>query len=120
MTLSSAVKDPLEAELRIKVSQHVACTWTWGIEHTFAEDESVAGYYVVLRKKHPLFELAQEVLSHLPEHVNTLVRDSAFYERLVERYSVDVARIPVPDVTARELWPPLWEFVEEWNADDDG
>lgn len=109
MTLTSLARDRLGPDLKLKVSRHVVCAWSWSLVSTLPTDDDPTEYSVVLRKSHPWWEMACHYLSHLPDPLDEWVAGTAWFRRLEERYSVDIVEIDVPDELAQLLYLPLWE-----------
>lgn len=100
--------------MRIKLSRHSVCSWTWAL--TFASDssESESGYCLVLEKSHPTFEAFKHVLAcHTPRLLRILVEGTRWYERAEERNTNEILKLAVDEDTVGLLCPDLWKVCTD-------
>lgn len=104
--------------MKIRVSNHVACAWNWGLGYDEAHEEDTSGFRVTLMKSHPGWELAREVISHLPGFLPSVVADTAWYERMDERFSANIVDLPIDAETAVELYHPFWQIINSRKPEE--
>lgn len=101
------------------------CSWTWMC--TFDEDEYLrgrSGFAVVLRKGHPIFEIFEQAVDHLPFDVGVIVKRMAWYRELAKKWVGDIAEFPISDLDASNVARPFWAavhrvIIEDWDAGDE-
>ncbi len=94
---------------------------------TFNEDEYLrgrSGFAVVLRKGHPIFEIFEQVVDHLPFDVGAIVKRMAWYRELAKKWVGEIAEFPISDLDASNVARPFWaavhrEIIEDWDAEDE-
>lgn len=106
-------------QLKIKVSDHVVCAWTWGLTLSRNPDSGGALFTLTLRKSHPAWELFEEFISHLPGMACTYISETDWYRRMDEKHSADVADLEISEEMAKTLYFPLWQLAKQHEDDDE-
>lgn len=117
MTLSLPA-DPLEILLKVKVSRHVACTWTWGMKAQVEEDAEPR-YFLTLKKCHPMWEIFTEVVQHLPGWLPSWLQDRDWYDQLYDKHCAVVGEIEITEHTAASLYPMMVQLAHMDDDNDD-
>lgn len=95
--------------MKLNVSPHSADSWTWSLvfdEQDWEDGES--GYYVVIEKGHPGWELVRQVVSRIPFPGDILVMATSVYKKLSRKHVHPQVRLQVPDEVAMVLCRSLW------------
>lgn len=106
-----------EAAMKVRVSRHVACTWTWGLR-AVSDDDSGPQYFLTLRKCHPFWEMFTEAVQHLPAWLPYWVQERDWYAQLKEKHSAKVGEVEVDEFTAKSLYAPIYDLVHGDDEDE--
>lgn len=101
-------------------SRNSVSSWTWSV--SFNEDAEGSGYVVHLEKGHPIWEAFCQWMSIVPPNwVKRAFFGSDRYERMREKYCMDVMDIPIEDYQAMALARPVWEACTgpDYDSEDD-
>lgn len=120
MTLPLRLRDRSGAAVKLNVSRHVACSWSWSLEYAPSHPADESGFELTLYKSHPLWDLVvEEFLSHLPGWLASFIRETDTYERLSDKHSAMVARMAISEDVCKLLYFPLWEAIASQTDDED-
>jgi len=94
---------------------------------TFNPDEHAlgrSGFSVILRKGHPLFEIFEQILDHLPFGIGELIKDTEWFRQFEKTWVGEVSKLPVSDIEASHLARPFWaavhkELLDDWPEEDE-
>lgn len=119
MTLPLRLRDRSGAAVKLNVSRHVACSWSWSLEYSPDHPDDESGFELTLYKSHPLWDLFEELVSHLPGWLGSFVRETDTYAQLSEKHSAMVARMAISEDVCKLLYFPLWEMIDSQTDNED-